>query len=306
MSDAYLLGEEFTKRAQSFRQPMYIVAHHDDEIPTAGLLQRLGHDTKVLYLTNSDGLYYESKLTPAEYGELRKQEGFKSLLVIGIPKENVINCDFSEVEIYRRLAWLHSGAKRIEDVIGFFEQMRDAVHKAVFEVRPDVVFTQAWQGGQPEHDLAHFFAALAIQDYCRKTGERVEFFQLPAYEYTILIAMRFHPFYKGIRMRLRLTETELTNKLRMIEAYPSQVRLFGDFRRVFRYASPVWRLFGGPATMEEMLSIEEFGPVPEGIDYTKSTHLLDCCNYIGDDFEGTPVTFRRSIRPIVKALLGFI
>jgi LmbE family N-acetylglucosaminyl deacetylase len=301
--EAFRLGDELTARIPSFSRPIYVVAHHDDEIPTAGLLQRLGPRTRVVFVTNSDGLYFESQLKPPEYGELRKAEGFRSLATIGLPPENVVNCDFSEVEIYRRMAWLYSGAKTVADVKPFFQEMRDSVRKAVFEARPDVVFTQAWQGGQPEHDLAHFFAVLAVRDYCREAGVKVEVFHLPAYEYTILVAMRFHPLYKGVRVRLRLTPEEYANKLKMLEAYPSQVRLFGDFRKVFRWVSPFWRPFGGPATMEDMLRTEELGPVPDGIDYTRSTHWFDFCDYMFDDFEGTKVTFKRSVRPIVQAFL---
>ena len=38
------------------------------------------------------------------------------------------------------------------------------MRKAVFDIEPDVVFTDAWQGGQPEHDLSHLFAMTALRD----------------------------------------------------------------------------------------------------------------------------------------------
>ena len=89
----------------------------------------------------------------------------------------------------------------------------------------------------------------------------------------------------------------------MVEAYPSQVRLFGDFRRVFKYAGVLGRPFGGPRTIEEFLAVEEFGPVPDAIDYAAKPHLLDFFTYMFDDFEGEPVTFKKSVRPIVRAYL---
>ncbi len=54
--DAYRKGEAFCERLASFRQPLYVVAHHDDEVPTAGLIQRLGPRTKFVYVTNSAGV----------------------------------------------------------------------------------------------------------------------------------------------------------------------------------------------------------------------------------------------------------
>ena len=300
--DPYLLGEELTEHLGDFERPLYLMAHHDDEISTAGLLQRLGTRTRVVWVTNSDGLYYESTLTPPEYGEVRKHEGIRSVEVIDIPEENTRCLDYSEVEIYRHLSGLHAGTTSMTEARPFFDGIRQSVRDAVFDIRPDAVFTLAWQGGQPEHDLTHFFTRLALQDLERETGQAVEFFHAPAYEYTILIALRFHPLYRGRRIRLRLTREELESKLQMIQAYPSQVRLFNDFRKVFKWVGrPAGFLSGGPKTMEEFLSIEEFGPVPADLDYTHAPHLFDYFTYMFDDFEGTPVTFRGSVMPIVKA-----
>lgn len=296
---AITAGDELTARLDSFRQPLYLLAHHDDEVPTGGLLQRLGQRTQVVWVTNSDGLYYEGTLTPKEYGELRKAEGLVSVGAAGVPAANTRCLDFSEVEIYRRMAMLTKKAP-MEEVKPFFDEIREAVRKAVFDIRPDVVFTLAWQGGQPEHDLTHFFTRLAVADLERETGKKIEMFHMPAYEYTILISFRFNPLYRGERVRLRLTKEELERKFRMVEAYPSQIRLINDFRKVFKYLGAVTSLFGGPRTAEDFFAVEEFGPIP-AIDYARKPHVLDWLTYMFDDFEGTPVTFKGSVRPVVKA-----
>ncbi|MBL6975330.1 MAG: PIG-L family deacetylase [Deltaproteobacteria bacterium] len=303
-NDPYQLGEELSSRLGDFERPLYMLAHHDDEIATAGLMQRLGPNVQAAWVTNSDGLYFESDLTPEKYGQVRKAEGIRSVGTIDIPESNTRCLDFSEVEIYRIMSRLHAGECRMDDVQPFFEGMRQAVRDTVFETRPDMVVTLAWQGGQPEHDLTHFFTWLAVREFEADTGRKVEFFHTPAYEYTILVALRFHPLYRGTRVRLRLTEGELRKKMQMIQAYPSQVRLFDDFRKVFRWIGrPAGFLTGGPGTMEDFLSIEEFGPVPTDLDYTAAPHLLDFFTYMFDDFEGVPVTFKRSVRPIVKSFL---
>ena len=301
---AFAHGREFMSRIDTFKRPLYLLAHHDDEIAAAGLLQRLGERAHVVWTTNSDGLYFESDLPPAEYGEVRKAEGIRSVAVAGVAAKNTRCLDFSEVEIYRRMSALYSGESIIEDVRPFFTGIRDAVQEAVIELEPDAIFTLAWQGGQPEHDLTHFFGKLAVDALEKETGSRPEFFHLPAYEYTILISMRFHPLYRGERIRLELDARELDNKLKMLTAYPSQVRLFGDFKKLLRYVvRPLGLLFGGPASADEFLSVEEFGPVPADLDYTKKPHLFDYFTYMFDDFEGTPVTFSKSVLPVVRAFL---
>ena len=300
---AYRLGEEFTARARHFRQPLFFLAHQDDELNYAGLISRLGPKTKFAWVTNGDGLYKESQLSPEAYGELRMAEAVKSIGAAGVPPENALFLKFSEIEIYRRMAALYAAPGSMQEHREYFDGMRVAVRKAVFDIEPDVVFVCAWQGGQPEHDLSHFFTMLALRDLARERGVRAEFFHLPEYEYTILLSMRFHPLYPGVRYRIRITPAEMAVKNAMVEAYPSQVRLFADFRKVFERIGKVTGLVGGPVTAEDYLSIEEFSPVPEGLDYRAMPHLHDYFTYMFDDFEGTPVTFTRSILPVVNAFL---
>jgi LmbE family N-acetylglucosaminyl deacetylase len=298
-NDPYAAGQDFCATLDRYRRPLFLLAHHDDEIPTAGLLQRLPAGKRVLWVTNSDGLYFESDRTPEDYGKLRQAEGMRSVAHAGVGEAAVTNLGFSEVEIYRRMAWLHAKNKSVAEVRPFFQQIRDRVREAVLDYRPDAVFTLAWQGGQPEHDLTHFFAKLALDDLAKATGTRPDFFHMPAYEYTILVAMRFHPLYRGPRIRLRISEAELKAKMAMMECYPSQVRLFTDFRKVFGWVGKLGWVTGGPKTAEQYVSIEEFGPVPADLDYTAKPHLFDYFTYMFDDFEGTPVTFKTSVRPLV-------
>ncbi len=302
-ANAYLRGEAFSARCRQFNRPLFIIAHQDDELFYAGLINRLGPSTRFVWVTNGDGLYYEADVSPEEYAEIRKAEAIRAVGTLGVPSRNARCLDFSEVEIYRRMSEMHAGTKTAKDQKPFFQKIRDAVKKAVFEIEPDVVFTCAYQGGHPEHDLSHFFTRLAIDDYRAKTGRNVEFFHLPEYEYTILVAMRFHPLYRGTRMRIRLTSEEIQKKWEMVRAYPSQVDLFDGFRKVFSAVGLLGYLTGGPKSAEEFFSIEEFGPVPMGLSYTRPPHLFDYFSYMFDDFKGTPVTFKGSILPVVKAFL---
>lgn len=287
-----------------FQRPLFMMAHHDDELSQSGVFQRLGPDLKAVWVTNSDGLFFESEMTPAEYGKVRMREGVNSVAQAGMPESATRCYGWSEVDIYRWLSEINSGKCTMDSAALFFDRIRDNVRDAIFEIEPDVVFTLAWQGGQPEHDLTHFFTALAIREYEREKGCQVGFFHMPAYEYTILVAHRFHPLYRGERLRIRLTESEMQTKMRMIEQYPSQKRLFNDFQKVFRLVGKFGYVTGGPRNAVEWMSVEEFGPVPRDLDYSKNIHVFDKCTYINDDFEGAPVTFKGSIRPIVQWYLA--
>ncbi|MGC8927348.1 MAG: PIG-L deacetylase family protein [Myxococcota bacterium] len=294
-------GERFLKE-KNYKRPLFLIAHQDDELNYAGLIQRLGSSTKIVWLTNGDGLYFEMGVSPEEYAEIRKNEAINAARAVGIERENLTFLGFSEVEIYKRLSELNKKSESVKVHRDYFEGIKKAVKKAILEIVPDVIFTDAWQGGHPEHDLTHFFTLLAIRDLKREQNIQIDFIHLPEYEYTILLAMRFHPLYKGRRYRIYLTPHELEGKRRLIEAYPSQKRLFSKFEKLFTYIGYIGRIIGGPKSAMEYLSVEEFGPVPE-IDYTKKPHFHDFFTYMFDDYEGRPVTFSRSILPIVKEFL---
>lgn len=300
--DPFNMGERFMAELDRFERPLFLLAHHDDEIPTAGLLQRLGPGKQVLWVTNSDGLHFESQMTPPEYGEMRKAEGVRSVAHAGVPESATRCLDVSEVETYRWMSLVDSRASKIGDALPYFRRIRDRVLQAVMDIRPDAVFTLAWQGGNPEHDITHVCAKMAVDALSRDTNRRPAFFQMPAYEYLILVAMRFHPLYRGPRIRLRLTPQELAVKQAMLQEYPSQVRLFADFQKVFKLIGR-FAFLGAPKDAEQYVSVEEFGPVPV-IDYGKKPHTFDYFTYMFDDFEGVPVTFKRAVRPIVAGLLA--
>jgi LmbE family N-acetylglucosaminyl deacetylase len=293
--------EDLFEAAAGWQRPLLIVAHQDDELGYAGLIQRLGPKTRIIWVTNGDGLYFEMKATPEEYGAIRMKEAINAVAAIGIAEQNTRCLAVSEVETYRQMSFLQQDPRSIAAHREYWDGFRQQVRQALFEMRPDAVFTLAWQGGHPEHDLTHYFTRLAVDDYERETGQALPFFHLPEYEYTILIAFRFHPLYKGRRLKFTITPEELAGKNRIVQQYPSQAEMMEKFRNFLNKLGVLGRPFGLPRTAEEYLSVEHLGPVPPDLDYTISTHLFDKANYMFDDFEGIPITFKRCIRPVVEA-----
>jgi LmbE family N-acetylglucosaminyl deacetylase len=302
MALPYTSSEEFIQALDRLERPLAVLAHQDDEVAFSGVLARCGDRARIVWVTNGDGLYYEAGVSPPQYGEIRKGEAVNSAAAVGIAADRIECLDFSEVHIYRRLYYVTQDPDAAIRLRPFFQNMAERIRDRVFAHRPQVVFTCAYQGGNPEHDLTHYFARLALDDYEHETGETVPLIHVPMYEYTVLVALRFNPFYPGLRWRYRLHDAELTKKRRMIEAYPSQSGLFEGFERVLRRVGKLAALTSGrPLTAEEYLSTEEFGPVPETWDYLRNPHTFDWANYIGDHFAGLPVSFDKSVRPIVAA-----
>jgi LmbE family N-acetylglucosaminyl deacetylase len=293
--------EDFFRAAQGWKRPLLAIAHQDDELGYAGLIQRLGPQTRIVWVTNGDGLFFEMKTTPEEYGKIRMKEAVNAVAAIGIAEQNTRCLAFSEVEIYRHMSFLQKDPDGIAAHRDFWEGIRQGVRAALFEAQPDAVFTLAWQGGHPEHDLAHYFTRLAVDDYERETGRALPFFHLPEYEYTILVAFRFRPGYKGRRLKFAITPEELAGKNRIVQQYPSQAAMMEKFRKFLNRLGAVGGVLGLPKSAEEYLSVEHFGPVPPDLDYLKSTHTFEKANYMFDDFEGIPITFKRCIRPVVAA-----
>jgi LmbE family N-acetylglucosaminyl deacetylase len=289
---------------RSAKRPLFFIAHQDDEVGYGGLIQRLGPRTKFVFMTNGDGIAPAVKADPKEYAEMRKAEALKSLAVVGIPEANVNCLDFSEIEIYRQMANLADRPDLRADALRFFEGVRDAARDAVAAVDPDLAFAIGFQGGMPEHDLAHFFCMLALRELTAKTGRAVPFYHLPEYELTILIPFRFGPWYKGERLHLSLTDAEFERKTEMLNQYPSQQDLFAKFARVFRGIEILGKVLRKDWSMRGFYGTEQISPVPPDFDYAKPPYAIDFFNYMFDDFEGRPIKFRPSIQPIVRHFLG--
>jgi LmbE family N-acetylglucosaminyl deacetylase len=288
-------------------RPAFVYAHQDDEAASAGMIRRVvGSDRRgrFIWWTNGDGLAPMAKMDPQQYARMRIDECSESLRRLGGSVENKVDLQTSEIEVYRRLSEIPRGGRTREEHFAFFEQEARRVEAAVRAADPDRVFTLAWQGGHPEHDLIHLMVVRAVRRLRRETGRPIPVIQSPAYEYVIACALRFNPFFKGDRRSIRLSGKEYEAKRKVFEAYPSQEGLFQKFRRIMNVLGVLSTFRLRPFTHKGYIQKEEFGVVDPDLDYHRSTHTFEFCNYMFDDFEGVPIRFDAMIRPLVDVILG--
>lgn len=270
---------------------LVILAHQDDELPYAGLLQRMD-DPAVIFTTNGDGLHFELDMEPEAYAALRRNESLTALRSLGIPGERIAFFDHSELTFYAAFGAM-SQRPTGDALPSEFEALAAQVDQAVQDAQPDVVWTMAWQGGNPEHDLTHLCASRAVRRL-RQSGKDAHFFELPAYELMVLV-MRFGRWYDGDEHAIALTDDELEAKRALLSMYPTQERVIRDLSRAIRAAGWVQRLRGRTFTFDDFARREVFGLVPSGRDYTRSTHRFPLLDYPGDDWKGQRIRFERTL-----------
>ncbi len=278
------------------------VAHQDDELGYSGLFQRLGEDSRFLWLTNGDGLAPFVNEDPQSYAEKRLAECRNAMTAMGRKTEEMTELAHSEIAIYDRFVEL--GQAGADDALtDIFEEMAEQVLDFLRKTQPDVVWTLMFQGGHPEHDLIHLITAYALKRYEKEIGREILFMQLPEYELTILIAMRFPPWYRGARHEIILTAEEMERKRKVIESYPSQQELFEKFQKVLNATCKVTSVFGsGDLDVERFLARETFGPVPSTLDYMRSPHHFPLADYLFEKHNGTKIHYEPMLSAIARRL----
>ena len=286
---------------ETCQRPLLFLAHQDDELGCTGIMQRLRDRINVVFMTNGDGLAPMVDEDPVRYARIRQEEALESVKTAGLAEGQTRFLGFSEIEIYRNMAKLKRAPLRLSEVVAFFEPIRRSIAEVVYEFQPDVVFSVAYQGGHPEHDLVHYFAALALRGFEQDAETRIPLYHFPEYELTILLPMRFRPWYPGEKLWVELTPEEAGVKFQMAECYVSQRSLVRNFRRIVGVLTLPKRLLkrGKENPVDRFFSHEQISRVPADFDYRQSPYRLDFFNYMFDDFQGIPISFMDCIRPLV-------
>lgn len=285
------------------RRHLFVLAHQDDELPYAGIVQRTGGRFHMAWMTNGDGLAEDAGVSLADYAGARRAETEAAMRVLGAEASQLTFLDFSEVAIYDAFArMVTEGTAGTAAVWPFVLEIAGKIERAVREARADVVWTLAYQGGHPEHDLVHVLTHRALRRIAEETGRWTPLYELPAYELTILIPLRFKPWLEGTQHELLLTPAELACKERMAACYPSQESLLRAFRLLMRlyrrFASPLHREDGAKA----YFSRETFRSVAPDRDHTRPAYPLDLLIYPIERHRGVPIRWKRTLRPIARML----
>ena len=284
---------------------LVILAHQDDELPYTGLLARMNRGDcstlHIVYVTNGDGLAHESEMEPEPYAELREAESRAALAALGIGDTQTTWFRHSELSLYAAFGAMSDDAAGTRPLFDEFETIAAEIEQTMARFAPDVVWTMAWQGGNPEHDLTHA-AALRAHRRLPEPDEGRLFFELPAYE-LMVVAMRFRPWVRRRTHRIDLTPDELATKRSMMQMYPTQERVISELSRVATLAGKLGRLFRRGFTLDEFAAVEEFAPIPDGRDYTRTTHAHERLDYPGDDWQGRRIVFGRTLARIGRAWL---
>lgn len=279
------------------RRHLVLLAHHDDELPYAGLLARMGENVRIIWLTNSDGLAHESDMTPDAYAQARYQESLDALGHLNIPEAKVQSLWHSEYELYDLMRLMRSDAEVPER----FLTMADEVERVARDFEPDVVWTLAYQGGHPEHDLMHLYAARLVRRLNRERSQPVPFFELPAYE-LIVVPLRFRPWRRRPYFAVTLTDREYAAKSKMLDCYPTQQRIIDEFRSIITLYGRLSWLRLRPFSFDDFGRREAFGLGEAARDYTQSTHISSRLDYPFDDYMGDPIRFDATIMRVAEAL----
>lgn len=282
------------------RRHLVVLAHHDDELPYAGLIARMRPHVRVVFLTNSDGIAHESDMTPDAYAKARYQESLDALAHLEMGEDQVTSLWHSEYALYELFAQMVRG-EHAEQVPERFLTMADEIEAEARAFKPDVVWTLAYQGGHPEHDLTHLYATRFVNRWRAETGQEIPYYELPAYE-LIVVPLRFRPWRAAPYHAIQLSEEEWKAKDAMMGCYPTQERIIEEFRRIIGlYARLSWLRFK-PFTFDDYGSREVFAPVPGDRDYGRSSHMSARLDYPFDDYQGTPMRFSDTVAVIARAL----
>lgn len=287
------------------RRHLFVFAHQDDEAPNAGILQRArrGAGLHVLWVTNGDGLAPEAGEPLDAYAVKRRAESVAAMAALGVGEEALTFLGVSEVAFYAAMADASEGKPGgVEAVWSLLAPAAAQVRAVARAFAPDVVWVQAYQGGHPEHDLSHLCGFHAARALARETGRPPRVFELPAYELTILVPLRFKPWLGGTEHEVWLSDEEQAVKRRVLECYPSQESLLAQFQRLLRFYMRVRAPFARRDGAVAWLSRETFRPVPPDFDHTRSPHWLERLNYPFEEYEGRPVRWDRAIRPMAERL----
>jgi LmbE family N-acetylglucosaminyl deacetylase len=133
---------------------LFLLAHPDDDVFIAGTMKLLldkGAEIHCAWATSGDYFGLEKK---------REKQMESAMNILGVPAENLHLLRFPDLGIVQRM-----------------NEIANAVAALVSEVKPDVIFANAFEGGHPDHDSVNFLA----YEGAARAGINPRLFEFPLY-----------------------------------------------------------------------------------------------------------------------------
>jgi len=199
---------------------LFVTAHPDDEVIGAGGQFRKFDELTIVHVTDGspgNPVFARSAgfASAQEYAKARLDEYTKALLSAGLDRA-----------ITRRLAFTD------QEVSTHLEECASALVGILSEVKPDVVFTHAYEGGHPDHDGVSFAVQSANMLLSKKRKKPYPVYEFASYHGRdgMMVTYRFIPnAHDGRVWTAHLTSGQVEVKRRMIACYISQKEMLQAF-----------------------------------------------------------------------------
>jgi N-acetylglucosamine malate deacetylase 2 len=191
-----------------------VAAHPDDEVIGAGGLLASLHDVHVIHTTDGSPRDPSDAMRNGfsgrdEYAAARRAELASALRLAGVPAGNAVSLGFTDQETMYHLPDL----------------CRALAHE-LSRLRPDIVLTQPYEGGHPDHDSTAF----AVH---RCFPQRDSLYEMTSYHSLngALTTGRFlsHCPYSDPGLVRELTPDDRARKQRMLDCFRSQAAVLQYF-----------------------------------------------------------------------------
>ena len=262
-----------------------VFAHEDDEFPCAGVIQRQGPRSKYIWVTNGDGPSERNGQSRTAYAEQRKRESEAALQSLGKVTNQLESLGYSEREDHVLFKQLLQGATR-QEALNKIGQIAERVYQEVKAAHPDILWTSAYQGGNPEHDLVNLLVCDARKRIEAEEHRHIPVLTFPEYQFTsvppFIVPFRFEPWRKQTVQFICLDHDELQKKLALGSKYSSQAAFMKQFSKGVAAAASLnrFRIGGRKVTYPELARTEQYQGAPETFDHTKSPNARPWENYL--------------------------
>lgn len=193
--------------ADTAKTELFMLAHPDDEVMIAARIRadvRAGRTIFVVWATRGD---------KAGDPDVREMESRAAMAYLGVPDENLHFFGAADAFSFQTIPDVYTEALEIARAI-----------------KPDVIFSDAWEGGNIDHDTVHFVAEM-ISRALPSHPAHYEFPLYNSYKGTYQVA-KFIP-REGVPTLATPLDTEgVALKQKMLTFYPSQQALFNVMGRL--------------------------------------------------------------------------